>query len=135
MSFPAIIAVLGLIGDKLKDKDFIEMRRNFTPNMDLDDLAEKCLPTINKIIEVYQSDEYALTFIAGRFTVKGFSVESFNITYDLNFKDERDEWHQVLRTSDTMSSNRWLSENARRELDKAELNEIHFDIKGANTPY
>ena len=107
------------------DAAFESLKEMFRPNMSLEEIAEDYSEEIDKII--LEEIKSGTTFIAGKFKILSVGKNDFALNVELYFKDSGGKWIKRAKTSSPMSSQDWLSEDARKILD-AEKEKI-FDVE------
>ena len=92
--------------------------KNFTPNMSLKEVADKCSPTVDEII--IKGAKAGWIFQKGRFKISAISNISFNIGIEFYFQNIDGEWGKLQKTSDVLKSSKYLSSKAYIELNQVD---------------
>lgn len=107
------------------DAAFESLKEIFRPNMSLEEIAEDYSDNIDEII--IAEEKNGTKFNAGKFKILSVGKNNFALEVELYFKDKGGKWIKRAKTSSPMSSEDWLSEDARKILD-AEKEKI-FDVE------
>lgn len=112
-------------GNIFFDAVFDALKEMLRPNMSLEEIAEDYSDNIDEII--IAEEKNGTKFNAGKFKILSVGKNNFALEVELYFKDSDGKWIKRAKTSSPMSSEDWLSADARKILD-AEKEKI-FDVE------